>query len=805
MKALFTRSLIVFLCLITMGAYAEDGDNSTGEIKGKIIDESSRKPVSYASVALISTNDGSLVTGVISNENGEYLLGNVPYGEYNIKVSYLGYKASTVENINLSRKNKIVEVTTMNLATEVTELDQVTVSKERLKGEEKIDRTVFTINDDIRKVSSTGIDVLKHIPSVTVDFQDNVSLEGQSDIQYYVEGIMRNKDFIAQLDPEMIDKIELITNPGVKYDSDISAVINIVLKKVKRSGINGMVQVPVTHPDKAIFNPMANIEYGNQKFRIYLGDRLHYERFKGSESLYTELDESNPNPYSFEKYSTGYKSWQSNYMNYGIDFFISENTSLNLLGEWQRQRGLSTDYFSTNSTYQNDELSSYHESYQDSKNTYDNQYFSAFFKHNINDKGSEISAELSYYTQRGDNNNEFTEVHYFVDDLDNPYDTLFRSDLTKSLRNTLELRADYSFVIKNVKNETGIRVSELWMNNDFTNIYLNETPESELDKFEYTESRRAMYYNATGKIKQINWQIGVRGEYSYINIYDSLNVKFTNLLPQVSISRNFEKGQSLKLTFRRKLLRPSIQDLNPFETWGDSLHMRKGNPELKPALENRFELVYSKNFESNFLAPKVYLRYTKNGIHDLTVINEQGVTEITRANIGNELEYGVGLVAAFQFFKIWRLNGNFAVYNREISTDQQLSLTDNDQKVSYRISGSTIVQLPKKFSVMGFAQYNSPNISYQRLHSRDFLFLFGVEKQISEKAKISAMYNPFIKNFTYGDVVTRSQGYYEHWAGNVDVHHLFMIEFTYNFSYGGKVNKINRTVEYEKGNEGGAF
>ncbi len=178
----------------------------------------------------------------------------------------------------------------MKIQEDYKKLEEAVIVGQRLKGEEKIDRTVFTINDDVRKASTTALDALKHIPSVTVDFQNNVTLEGSSNIQFYVDGILRNKEYVAQIKPEQIDKVELITNPGVKYDADVSGVINILLKKEKRSGVSGSVKIPIPHPTKIVAEPSANIEYGNQKFRVYIGDQLHFERFHGKEIITTEVD-----------------------------------------------------------------------------------------------------------------------------------------------------------------------------------------------------------------------------------------------------------------------------------------------------------------------------------------------------------------------------------------------------------------------------------------------------------------------------------------------------------------------------------
>jgi iron complex outermembrane receptor protein len=804
MKALLLRFFMVALCLASTMGYAIEGEMNMGEISGKIIDSKTSEPVSFASVALINMNDSSQVTGVITNNEGVFNINKIPYGKYNLKVSYLGYQPTIINNIDISRKNRKVEMQPTALSENVTELNEVVVTGERLKGTDKIDRTEFTINDEIRNRSSSGLDVLKSIPAVTVDFQENVTLEGKSDIQFYVDGVLRDKNFVAQIDPKTIDKVEIITNPGVKYDSDISGVINIVLKKEKRSGVNGMVMVPISNPDKGIFNPQASIEYGNKKFRVYFSDRMHYESFHGSQMLTTKIDSTYDHYKYFSKYSSGKNSWQNNNMNYGIDLFLSEKTSLNFLGEWESGIGKTGDFISKNSIFNDTILNNYMITEQNGTNKFSNQFTSLYFKHKFAKEGSELTAELNYYVQTNNAVNNYSDTSYLPSDCITKIDTLNRYDNSENSRWTYELKSDYTCQIKNLKVDAGIRVNQNITKNNFYNGLEDRTGEIQ-DYLKYTESRYAGYTQLSGKFKNIGWLAGLRGEYSSINISDTATMDYYVVLPQISLNRSFEKNQSVKLSFRRQIYRPSISDLNPWETWSDSLHVRVGNPNLKPAIENQLELSYAKNIGNSYISPKVYLNYTKNGIADLTQVRSGGITEIDQANIGKNLEYGIELNASVELFKIWQTSGNIGVFNRKISSNQNLSLEKTEEMLSYRFGGSSSVKLPKDFSVFCFAYYGSPNIGYQREFSRDLLFLIGANKQFKNKAKVEVYYNPFIKNFTYSKVITQKQDYREEWEGNVDVSNLFAIEFTYNFNFGGKVNKIERDVDHEKGNSGGTF
>ncbi len=813
MKTLaITLSLLFTFCIISAGAFPVETENETetesdkGVITGQIIDQKTSEPISYASVALINESDMTVVTGVITDEEGKFILNDVPDGKYTIKISFIGYKTTEIKEVIINRKSRKINLETTGLSEEAKKLEEVVITEERLKGEEKIDRTVFTLNDDIRNTSSSGLDALKHIPSVTVDFQENVTLEGQSDIQFYVDGVLRNKNFVAQLDPRTIDKIEVMTNPSVKYDADISGIINFVLKKEKRFGFNGMVKVPVSNPKTFLANPEASLEYGNRNFRLYAADRLHFEKFSGKEFLSTEVDDTYGQPYYNNRVGKGKNQWRFNFMNYGIDWFLSDKSSLNLYGEWTNFNGVGNNFLFTNSRYEDNAMVSYFESLRDNDQENNSHVVSLFYKQKMNKEGNELTAEAYYQRQHNTSFNDFVDSYFSEPEFAEVDNTIFRTEKTDNLKNTAEFKLDYTFLWKNVKNEAGIRAYSHWMDNDFTNNYVIEQVPSEVDdNFKYQETRQVAYYNISGKVKKWTWQAGVRAENSDIDIDETTSTGYFTLLPQFNVNYSLKENQSLKLSYRRRIFRPSIEQLNPFVTWIDSLHYRAGNPDLDPALENRFELTYTTNIGSNYVSPKAYLRFTENGIADISEITDDGITSIGQANIGKNYEYGVALNTSVQLLKFWRFNGNMAVFNQEVSSDQNWAVSSKEERTGYRVGLTNIFFLPKNFALVAVAFYNSPTINYQRVFSRDFLFILGGEKTFSEKAKLEFFYNPFIKDFTYAQVETRAPGYEEHWKGVVNVQHLFNIEFTYRFSFGGKVKKLDRSTEYETEGGGGLF
>ena len=207
-------------------------------IRGKVCFEKDKSPVQFATVGMIQLPDAEMITGVITLTDGGYFFEKVKPGNYFMKVSFVGYKTNG-KKVTVEAGNGEIAVDTIYLAETTASLNEVTVVGERLKGKEMVDRTVYAIPQVIAKSSSNGYDILKKIPQVNVDFQNNVTLNGSSNFIIQVDGRQRDKEFLAKLLPSDIESIEVVSNPSGKYEGNIDGVINIILKKEARYGMNG--------------------------------------------------------------------------------------------------------------------------------------------------------------------------------------------------------------------------------------------------------------------------------------------------------------------------------------------------------------------------------------------------------------------------------------------------------------------------------------------------------------------------------------------------------------------------------------
>jgi len=798
--------ILIAFCIISSVSYASEKD--IGTITGKIISNETGQSISSATIALVNETDSLIIASIASGKDGEFELNNVPIGKYRLQITSLNRKPSIIENIEISAQGSNVKLGHLTLTEDAEEflLDEITVVTGRLKGEELVDRTIYTINDDIRKASSSGLTMLRYVPSVTVDFMDNVTLEGRSDIQFYVDGVKRNKEFVAQLDPQMIDRVELITNPSVQYDSDISGVISIMLKRDERSGFSGSVTIPLPNPDKTVAYPAASFDYGYKNVRLFAGDRLNYQRLNQRGSTLREWNDPSGNSHRIEKNSTGTLRTANNYLNFGVDWFINDKTALNFLGEVTADKFSPGDSSSENRSYLNNRPDQYFETDMDTKYHYDNQFFSLFLRRELEQEGCEFKVEVYFNRQSGGASHENVDTYYDIQDLSTITSVTASKDTADDSHKTAQLKADYSFMVKDIKNEIGLKSFAGWADNEFSQISNPNVPAAvDIDHFAYDEMRQSVYYNTLGEMNKVKWQFGVTGEYSGVDIAEGPETADFFLLPQASLQRDFENAGDVKLSFQKKIERPDTRQLDPFEIIVDSQHVRKGNPDLKPEVENSVELTYSKNFKNNFVSPKLYYQYTNNAIQEVTSIRSDGISETVYGNIGKNVEYGLGLNASLQPASRWRLNGNMSVYNTEISTGRAYGNDNKQKKTSYRFNATKIFTLPRDYSLSAIIQYNSPYLTYRRENYCDLLVLLGLGKKFSSMAEINLIYVPLITNYTYTKTITSYPGYREETASRLDAQNLFFIEFKYNFNYGKKIKKIERSIEHETSKTSGGL
>ncbi len=777
------KAILILFLFISVYSNAQN-------LSGTVCMEKDKSPAQFASVGLVHLPDSELVTGVITLTDGAYRFENVKPGSYAIKLTFVGYKADE-KIVMLQDGVEEVLVDTIFLSEVATTLDEATVIGERLKGQELVDRTIYSIPPLVAKASMNGYEILKKIPQVNVDFQNNVTLNGSSNFIIQVDGRQRDKEFLAKLLPTDIESVEIISNPSGKYEGNIDGVINIILKKEARYGMNGNIGLNIK-PFKKITSVLTgSLDYALGKITFYATG------FVFSQNL--DINSKNENRFIAIDSTTnmaGNGGIKVNFssINTGFDYYVNEKNNLSFnvsykpIGQYidmqsesdlyKSQTPLNTLLSLTNNDLRSDETT-----------------FSLFYKKTFKKAVKEFTAEASYYVFNSKEGNDFTNT-LFPYESDSQLSTIIRLEDNLNKRNYFSLKLDYVQPIGlSAKVEAGYQLYFQQLNYDFN---IDNAASGNL--FEYNELRNSAYAGFTLNLKKIGFQTNLRVENSSITA-DSVSVpNYTCLLPSVNLQYKFSASHNLKFTYNRRINRPGIYDMNPYWKIGQDYSISQGNPDLKPDYRDRLQLTYTWNFGSNYFSPNIYYEYLSDKVAQryqtvLSPIDNSLTTFSKPFNLLSGREIGGGINTM-----LWFVNINariFKGYFNEYS-DQFVSFPAKEY-FSYSINSYAYAPLDKqkKSSAYVFLGYNGVNVNAQsKTYSIPF-YGFGAQKQLKNHSIGAFFLLPFSTNIEFSRTETETPYYQIQNIIGFDVSYYIQFSYSYKFNKGKNVKKIGHKVDVE--------
>lgn len=777
------KILILLLLAIT---FAAQGQN----IRGKVCYEKDKSPVQFATVALLQLPDSAMITGVITLTDGGYVLEKVKPGSYFVKISFVGYRFSGKE-VPVSEGQGEIALDTIFLAETTASLDEVMVVGERLKGKEMVDRTVYSVPEIVSKSSSNGYDLLKKVPQVNVDFQNNITLNGSSNFIIQVDGRQRDREYLARLQPTDIQSIEVINNPSGKYEGNIDGVLNIVLKKEARYGLSGNVALSLKPFNKITSAASGSLDYAAGKATFYVTAMAVNQALiigSTSNSRFSMID-SSISTLGKGKLKVGMQS-----VNTGFDYYINDknNLSFNISYKPIRQ---GVDFDSKSILYKNDnplnELSSFTATSTHSDETSATLFYKKTFKKPV----EELMAEASYYRFKSLEGNDFTNSRYMYNS-DALLDTYSRLEDNVNHRNYFSTKLDYVYPIGlYTKIETGYQLYHQQINYDFT---INDVIENNL--FEYAELRNSVYGGVTFNLKKFGFQAMMRVENSHISADSVSEPDYSTFLPSVNLQYKISASHNLKFTYNRRINRPGIYDMNPVRKTGQDYSVTQGNPDLRPDYRDRLQLTYTWNFGSNYFAPYVYDEFFTGKIGNRFQIIQSPIegrmTTISRPyNLLDGYEVGGGVNTM-----LWYININARVYKGHYSgyTEQMFSIPARDY-FSYAITSYAFKNLDKKknTNVVLFLSYNGVNINAQSKTYSLPIYGLGLQQKIKNHNLGIFWLLPFSKDVTFSRTETETIAFKSTNKTQVDIGNFIQFSYSYLFNKGKNVKKLDRKTEVE--------
>ncbi|TBO41421.1 outer membrane beta-barrel family protein [Pedobacter kyonggii] len=722
-----SRSIV--LLLLVFFSQTVKAQNVT--LKGILIDQQTKQPLEYASIALLKKTDSTVVGGVLTRSNGAFEINKLQVGQYVLKIAYIGYRNKFIPvNINDTR---IVNLGSVTLTPASELLNQVNISSGKVNASNKIDKQSYRADQFESAKGGTAIDVLKNLPSVAVNGEGQISVRGSTGFLVLVNGkpvLTDAQTVLSQLSANSLENIELITSPSAKYDPDGKAgIINIVTKKGANDGFtltaNAQAGLPSTtdydnkeKPKR--FGGDVTLNFRKDKWDISVGGNY----LRNDNAGYREGDVFTKNftnntitrfpsngERSFDKYnyagrlSAIYTLDKNN--SFSVGFFSGKRYQARLadLVYTNSTSDLSTGLPIKSTTYYNSNL-------QTKEGTF--TLGNLDYTHTFADKSS-LTASLLYenanlYGNTKNRNLGYPNTADTIQYVFNPY---------KNPINGYRFKLDYAINVGKGKLESGYQFRYDTQDGQFDYFVSPAISQPDANRFRGSASAKnqihSVYSQYSGKQDKLEYIGGLRYEYATrrLNLsYDPAvhELDLSNLFPSLNLLYNVNDGLKLKAGYSRRIQRTNNYELNPIPEREHSETLEQGDPDLKPSFIDLVELGLTRTFKKGSFFTTLYYQNIKNPIQRVNSVYADTILNRVFTNAEKARSFGLEMGANLQPVKWWSLYLGGNVYNYKVSGDLNVlgssSLVDNANWV-YSINANTSFKLNKTWSVQGNVNYLS--------------------------------------------------------------------------------------------------
>lgn len=740
------RLLTFFFLFISISAVAQFPAGARGQqmnmgrFYGRIVDTKTGKSIDAVSVQLTQnkfdsvskTRKDVIINGQLTKANGEFSLeGLNVMVQYKLKISAIGYiayeqKLGFTINMNGGDMSQMLnsidkDLGNIKLETDVKQLSDVVVTGDKPTLQLGIDRKIFNVDKNIVSQGGTGVDIMRNVPTVTVDIDGNVTLRNSAP-QIFVDG-RPTVLTLDQIPADAIQSVELITNPSAKFDASggQSSIINIVLKKNKRVGYSGGLRAGVDMRGKLNGGIDFNLRKGKINFFANVGINQRKSISFG------ETDRDNKGDMLFNTLFTRNRNTSDGLFAFGragFDYFMNNRNTISLSGNFG---GGNFDFVDQNNI-RFDTLplakTIYEYRVTDGVNEFRNKGAQVSYKHNFAKAGKEFTADLNYNKSNSVNDQNIVSTKYNTNwsplgpNLVQTVDGGGGSDLFVAQADLV------SPINENMKWEGGVRSQIRWFESFQKNSFNGIINPLLNNEFSYKDFVYAAYASYSQKIKKanFNYQIGLRAESSkYDGVQAGKATRFSNqfplaLFPSLFLSKTLKTKQDIQLNYTRRINRPSFFQLLPNTDYSDIFNFQTGNPNLKPEFTNSLELTYQKTYgeKNNLFLASLFGKQTVNLIsryQSLQQLGDSKDTALVSTYINASQSYAAGIELVFRntITKWWEINYNANLYYSKINGSVELPDLENE-RTSYFIKLNNTFRIGKGWTAQLSGDYNSRSI-----------------------------------------------------------------------------------------------
>lgn len=736
MNSRFT--LVLIFVLGTIASYTQPpggkrpGNRPGVEVKGKVVENSGNQPIEFATVMIANPKSGEAITGATTDVDGNFSV-FAKARKFDVTVSFIGFVSQEIKEVEITRG--VADLGTIVLKEDKETLDEVVVRAEKSTTEFKLDKRVFNVGKDLSSTGASALEVLNNVPSVNVNIEGEISLRGATGVQILINGkpsviASEQGNALGTITAEMIEKVEVITNPSAKYEAEgTSGIINIVIKKEERKGINGSVTLNTGIPHNHSLGLSLNRR--TEKFNLFSQAGIGYRELPREN---TNINRDLVTGEEINSFGTEFRNEVYYRFILGTDYHINKHNVLTLsgnfsyevedqpsqfdfeflddtgavAGEWTREE----ETEATNPKYQFE--FQYKRDFKDHKEH--DLIFSVLGNLFSKDQSSEfkntvISGNKIFQNQQ--TNTNFSEQK-----------TTIKLDYTRPFAKRFTIETGAQYVINDVGNDFAVLdfvIDDYYPDPDLTN------------NFEYSQNVLGVY--GTGAYEDNLWglKLGLRVENTDLSTLlkttnQSNNQNFTDYFPTLHTSYKVTESFSVQGGYSRRIYRPRLWDLNPFFNIRNNFNIRSGNPELLPEYSDSYEIGSIYIVGRTSLNLSVYQRNTTD-VRERINIFEDNVNTSKPFNIGTRKSTGVEVNGKIEVSKKVTLNGdfNFFYFNREGSFEGTSFDFDADQWSSKLTSK---FKLPAQIDFEATGRYESKEQTVQGIISDQLSLDLGLRKKI---------------------------------------------------------------------------
>lgn len=659
---------------------------SKAVLQGNVVDSVSGQAIRFAIVMLYKDTGQAPIKTIFSNDSGFFRFENVSFGNYMVKINSVGYKSKFLGYYTVSGINMTINLNSINLTTADRYLKEVVVTSNKETIEYKIDRFIYNAANNLTTSVGDATDLLRKIPMVTVDGNGNIALRGNRNVKILLDGKPTGAasgniaDLLQAIPASQIKNVEVITSPSAKYDADGGGIINIIIKKKILEGINGSInngigtrQLTGSASVTAKFHKLTLAVNGgiNNRWPRLIGINAYSYSSQGDSSFSkgTTTNERFTNnifgtlQYDFNEKNSFSSSFRSISLGYTDDMH----------GESSSKHTGNTDNFVQSTTGK----------FQSAGFDWNSDYL-----HRFKRKGEELDFAAQWSRNTTLQNYQSVFSKYIPNEQDDNHgknnEYTFQIDYTLPFKKAIKMEAGIKNIYRDIES-----VYERFVIDSLGGAAHKDSLSSNI--YDYKQNVYSAYLVFNFSFKH-GWEIqaGNRIEFTQIsgaskNVLSGLlpfSNNYNSYIPSFILMKKLKNNASVRVSYNKRIQRPSLQYLNPFKNTSDLLNQSQGTPDLAPENAQTIELAYNANFKTVNFNASLYYKHTSNLIEGFsrpilyTTKDQNGnvstrmVTITNYGNIGTNNSFGLNLftsVDVTQGINI-RSSVNFYTYSPKVDT-----------------------------------------------------------------------------------------------------------------------------------------